>query len=104
MAGGVLILELKADLVPSQQKGGRCLMKDRIKWLCAGVGVMYGLQLIILLVVHNLIPSSAPPGFSNLVATVVYTLVAFMGGGFVIGLMAERIEIAEPVIATIVTL
>jgi hypothetical protein len=79
-------------------------MRDRIKWLCAGVGVMYGMQLIILLIVHNLIPSSAPPGFSNLMATVVYTLVAFLGGGFVIGLMAERIEIAEPIIATVVTL
>ena len=79
-------------------------MKDRIKWLCAGIGVMYGMQLIILLIVHNLIPSSAPPGFSNLVATVVYTLVAFLAGGFVIGLMSDRIRIIEPVIATVVTL
>ena len=79
-------------------------MKERLKWLCVGVGVMYGMQLLILLIVHNLIPASAPPGFSNLLATVVYTLVAFMAGGFVIGLMAERIEIIEPVIATVVTL
>ena len=66
-------------------------MRDRIKWLLAGVGVMYGMQLLILLVVHNLIPAIAPPGFSNLLATVVYTLVAFMAGGFVIGLMAVGI-------------
>lgn len=79
-------------------------MKERIKWLCVGVGVMYGMQLIILLIVHNLIPYSAPPAFSNLLATVVYTLVAFLAGGFVIGLMAERIEIVEPVIATVLTL
>jgi hypothetical protein len=79
-------------------------MKERLKWLCVGVGVMYGMQLLILLIVHNLIPATAPPGFSNLLATVVYTLVAFMAGGFVIGLMAERIEIIEPVIATVVTL
>ena len=79
-------------------------MRDRIKWLLAGVGVMYGMQLLILLIVHNLIPASAPPGFSSLLATVVYTLVAFMAGGFVIGLMADRIRIIEPVIATIVTL
>jgi hypothetical protein len=65
---------------------------------------MYGMQLLILLIIHNLIPATAPPGFSILLATVVYTLVAFMAGGFVIGLMAERIEIVEPVIATVVTL
>ena len=79
-------------------------MKERLKWLCVGVGVMFGMQLLILLIVHNLIPVSAPPGFSNLLATIVYTLVAFLAGGFVIGLMAERIEIVEPVAATVVTL
>ena len=63
-------------------------MKERLKWLCVGVGVMFGMQLLILLIVHNLIPATAPPGFSNLLATIVYTLVAFLAGGFVIGLMA----------------
>jgi hypothetical protein len=62
------------------------------------------MQRIILLLVHNLIPVAAPPGFSSLLAPIVYTLVAFMAGGFVIGLMAERIEIVEPVAATVVTL
>jgi hypothetical protein len=79
-------------------------MKERLKWLCVGVGVMFGMQLIILLIVHNLIPVAAPPGFSSLLATIVYTLVAFLAGGFVIGLMAERIEVVEPVVATVVTL
>jgi len=65
---------------------------------------MYGMQLLILFVIHNLIPATAPSGFSILLATVVYTLIAFMAGGFVIGLMAEQIEIVEPVIATVVTL
>jgi hypothetical protein len=79
-------------------------MKDRIKWLGVGVGVMYGTQLLILLMIHNLIPASAPPGFANLLATIVYTLVAFMAGGFVMGLMTERVDIAESTIATILTL
>lgn len=79
-------------------------MKERIKWLCVGVGVMYATQIIILLIVHNLIPAGAPPEFSNLLATVVYTLVAFMAGGFVIGLMAERVDITESAIATALTL
>jgi hypothetical protein len=42
--------------------------------------------------------------FSTLLAAVVYTLVAFMAGGFVIGLMSERVAIVEPAIATVVTL
>jgi hypothetical protein len=79
-------------------------MKERIKWLCIGVGVMYGMQLIILLIIHNFIPLSAPPAFSTLLATVVSTLVAFMAGGFVIGLMSERVAIVEPAIATVLTL
>jgi hypothetical protein len=41
------------------------------KWLGVGVGVMYGTQLMILLIVHNLISTSAPPEFSDLLATVV---------------------------------
>jgi len=79
-------------------------MKERVKWLSVGVGVMFGMQVLILFIIHNLIPAVAPPGFSNLLATIAYTLVAFLAGGFVIGLMAERIEIVEPVLATMVTL
>jgi hypothetical protein len=79
-------------------------MKERIKWLCVGVGMMYGMQLVILLIIHNLIPLSAPPAFSVLLATVVSTLVAFMAGGFVIGLKSERVAIIEPAIATVLTL
>jgi hypothetical protein len=79
-------------------------MKERLKWLMVGVGVMYATQLIILLIVRYLIPLSAPPAFSNLLATITSTLIAFLAGGFVIGLMAERIEIIEPALATAVTL
>ena len=79
-------------------------MKERVKWLSVGVGVMFGMQVLILFIIHNLIPAVAPPGFSSLLATIAYTLVAFLAGGFVIGLMAERIEIVEPVLATMVTL
>jgi hypothetical protein len=79
-------------------------MKERLKWLCVGVGLIYGMQLLILLIIHSLIPMTAPPGFSNLLATIVYTLVAFMAGGFVIGVIAERIAITELAIATVVAL
>jgi hypothetical protein len=79
-------------------------MKDRIKWLAVGVGVMFGTQILILFIIHNFIPAGTPPEFSNLLGTVTYTLVAFMAGGFVIGLMSERVNITESVIATILTL
>ena len=79
-------------------------MKERVKWFLVGVGVMYLMQLLILFLIHNFIPATAPPESSTLIGTVVYTLVAFLAGGFVIGWMAERIEIIEPALATIVTL
>jgi hypothetical protein len=79
-------------------------MKERVKWFLVGVGVMYLMQVLILLLIHNFIPAKAPPEFSILLGTVVYTLIAFFAGGFVIGWMAERIEIIEPTLATIVTL
>ena len=79
-------------------------MKERAKWLLVGIGVMYAMQLLILFLIHNLIPLTAPPGFSTLLGTVIYTLIAFFVGGFVIGWMAERIEVIEPALATIVTL
>ena len=79
-------------------------MKERVKWFLVGVGVMYLMQVLILFMIHNLIPATAPPEFSTLLGTVVYTLIAFLAGGFVIGWMAEKIEIIEPALATIVTL
>ena len=79
-------------------------MKERLRWLFIGVGVMYLMQVLILFLIHHLIPATAPPEFSTLLGTVVYTLIAFLAGGFVIGWMAERIEIIEPTLAAIVTL
>ena len=79
-------------------------MKERLRWFLIGVGVMYLMQVLILFLIHHLIPATAPPEFSTLIGTVVYTLIAFLAGGFVIGWMAERIEIIEPTLATIVTL
>ena len=79
-------------------------MKQRMKWFLVGVGVMYLMQVLILFLIHNLIPATAPPESSILIGTVIYTLIAFLAGGFVIGWMAEQIEIIEPAVATIVTL
>lgn len=79
-------------------------MKDRIKWLLAGVGVMYATQLIVLLAIHYLIPHSVPTEFYNFTAAIVYTLLAFLLGGFVIGLRAGRFLIIGPTLAAVTTL
>ncbi len=74
-------------------------MKERSKWLLVGVGVMYVTQLIFLELVGLFIPPSDLVEFHNFMATIVYTVGAFLVGGFVIGLMAERIRIVEPALA-----
>lgn len=79
-------------------------MQERIKWLLVGVGVMYATQWVILLAIRYLMPHSGPEVFHNIIATIGYTLVAFLVGGFVIGLMAERILIIEPILAASATL
>lgn len=79
-------------------------MKERVKWLLAGVGIMYVTQLIVLLAIRYLMPHSGPEEFHNLMAAIGYTLVAFLVGGFVMGLMAERILIWEPALAAAVAL
>ena len=78
-------------------------MKERIKWLVVGVGVMYATQLIFL----ELIGLFMPPGsveFHSFMATIFYTVGAFLVGGFVVGLMAERILIIEPALAAVAAL
>ena len=80
------------------------IMKDRIKWLVVGVGVMYAMQFMFLELIGFLIPPSGSAEVYNLIATIVYTSGAFLVGGFVIGLMAERILIVEPVLAAVAAL
>lgn len=38
-------------------------MRARLKWLIAGVGLMYALQLVILLGVRHLVPHTGPYEF-----------------------------------------
>jgi hypothetical protein len=74
-------------------------MKERIKWLLVGVGVMYATQLIFLELIGLFIRPFGSVEFHNFMATIVYTVGAFLVGGFVIGLMAEKILIIEPALA-----
>ena len=78
-------------------------MKERLKWLCVGVGVMFGMQLIILLIVHNLFLAPHPRDSracwqpSPIRCRLHGRRVCYWSHG-------ERIEIVEPVAATVVTL
>ena len=79
-------------------------MKERIKWLLVGVGVMYAMQFMFLELIGFFMPPSGSVEVYNLMATIVYTSGAFLVGGFVVGLMAERILIVEPALAAVAAL
>jgi len=77
-------------------------MKEIAKRVLVGVGCMYATQVIfILLIVRYLMPTSGPIEFHNVIAYLGYTLAAFVVGGLVMGLMAERVLIFEPLLAAI---
>jgi hypothetical protein len=79
-------------------------MKAIVKRVLVGVGFMYAAQVIFLLLVRYLMPTSSPFEFHNVIAYLGYMLAAFVVGGFVMGLMAERVLIFEPFLAAIGTL
>ena len=76
-------------------------MKEIVKRVLVGVGFMYATQVIFLLLVRYFMPISGPVGFHNVIAYLGYTLAAFVVGGYVMGLMAERVLIFEPLLAAI---
>jgi hypothetical protein len=66
---------------------------------------MYAIQAVfLLLIIRYLMPVSGHIEFHNLIAHLGYTLAAFIAGGYVMGWMAERIVILEPLIAAIAAL
>src|SRR5262249_51205095 len=79
-------------------------MKAIVKRVLVGVGFMYAAQVFLLLVVRYLMPSSSPFEFQNVIAYLGYIVAAFVVGGLVMGLMAERVLIFEPFLAAIGTL
>ena len=80
-------------------------MRAIAKRLLVGVGLMYAIQAVfLLLIIRYLMPVSGHIEFHNLIAHLGYTLAAFIAGGYVMGWMAERILILEPLIAAIAAL
>jgi hypothetical protein len=77
-------------------------MKAIAKRMLVGVGLMYAIQVVFLLVIiRYLMPVSGPIEFHKLIAHLGYTLAAFIVGGYVMGWMAERILILEPLVAAV---
>jgi hypothetical protein len=77
-------------------------MKTIAKRLLMGIGFMYATQVVfLLLIVRYLMPTSGPFEFHNFMAYLGYMLAAFVVGGLVMGLMAERVLIFEPLLAAI---
>ncbi|MEW5976169.1 MAG: hypothetical protein AB1898_10240 [Acidobacteriota bacterium] len=74
-------------------------MNDRAKRIVIGVGVMYAAQAAILLAAHYLTPHTGPHEIHHLLASLGYTLAAFVIGGYVMGWLAEEILIVEPTLA-----
>lgn len=84
-------------------------MKDRIKWILVGLGITFGLQVIISLIFTGISyserSSSAAIGSDTLVAvTLGLTVGAFLLGGFVIGWLTEELRLADSLIVAIATL
>jgi hypothetical protein len=77
-------------------------MRAIVKRVLVGIGLMYAIQVVfLLLIIRYLMPVSGPIEFHNLIAHLGYTLAAFVAGGYVMGWMAERILIVEPLVASI---
>ena len=84
-------------------------MKDRIKWILVGLGVTFGLQVIISLIFTGIAYSnkaSAADVVSDTAAAVAFgaALGAFLIGSFVVGWLTEDLRIVDSLIVTLSTL
>jgi hypothetical protein len=84
-------------------------MKTRIKWVLAGLGFTFGLQVLISLVFTGVAYSAAGPGTSvsqgtTSVVVFGFAVGAYMVGGFVVGWMNEKLRVGDGVIVAVLTL
>jgi hypothetical protein len=84
-------------------------MKKRIKWLLAGLGITFGLQVLISLVFTGIAMDAAasPTGTQEGAISLLvfgFTLASFLIGGFVVGWMEEETRILEGVLVAALTL
>src|SRR5262249_25477716 len=98
----------RIDFAPSQTSEG-IRMKTRIRWMLIGLGVTFGLQVIISLFYTGLAFSAARSGTAlpqGTVALIVLgvTLGAFLIGGFVVGWAEESLRVGDAVAVALLTL
>jgi MFS family permease len=84
-------------------------MKDRIKWILVGLGVTFGLQVIISLLFTGIAYSnkgSTADVLSDTASAVAFgaALGAFLIGGFVIGWLTEELRVVDSLIVSLLTL
>lgn len=84
-------------------------MKDRLKWILVGLGVTFGLQVIISLLFTGIAYSnrdSAADVVSDTAAAVAFgaALGAFLIGGFVVGWLTEELRVVDSLIVAVLTL
>lgn len=72
-------------------------MKHRMKWMLFGLGFTFGIQVTISLIANLLFGKTQSSQGIILVLVFGLTLGAFLVGGFVIGLMSERLRLLDAV-------
>jgi hypothetical protein len=73
-------------------------MKHRLKWMLLGLGFTFGMQAVISLIAYLLFGKTQAPQGIILVLLFGLTLGTFLVGGFVIGLMSEKIHLLDSAI------
>jgi hypothetical protein len=79
-------------------------MKHRMKWMLLGLGFTFGIQATISLIANLLLGKTQSPQGILLVLIFGLTLGAFLIGGFVIGLMSEKIRLLDSAIVAMATI
>lgn len=74
-------------------------MKARMKWLVAGLGLMFGIQLVIAWAIRLGFSTTVSNPESTFFVAVGYTIAAFLLGGLIMGIMSERRLFIEPIAA-----
>jgi MFS family permease len=81
-----------------------CNMKHRMKWMLLGLGFTFGIQAVISLIANLLFGKAQTPQGILLVLIFGLTLGTFLIGGFVIGLMSEKIHFLDSTVVALATI
>ncbi|MBI3650490.1 MAG: hypothetical protein HY231_05515 [Acidobacteria bacterium] len=79
-------------------------MKHRLKWMLIGLGFTFGIQAAISLLAKLLFGKAQSSQGTILILLFGLTLGAFLVGGFVIGLMSEKIRLLDAALVAVLTL